>query len=87
MKTDKFLTELENVAEDLGYHVRKEKGSFKGDFCVLEGDKMVMINKNFPVEFHVGQMIRFLTAQDLENIYIKPAVRKEMEKWMDRINI
>lgn len=74
------------MVEELGYRIRKEKGNFKGDFCVLEGDKIVMINKSYPAEFHIGQMIRFLSKMDLDNMYIRPAVRKEMDKWLERIN-
>ncbi len=85
MKTERFQSELEKIIEDLGYQLRKEKGSFQGDFCVLDGDKIVMINKNYPAEFHIGQMVRFLSERDINDIYIKPAVRKELDKWMERI--
>ena len=40
----------------------------------------------FPPEVHVGQMVRFLMRQNLEERYIKPAVRKELEEWFERIN-
>ena len=85
MKAEKFQAELEAIVEELGYQIRKEKGSFRGDFCVLEGDKIVMINKNYPPEFHVGQLIRFLSEQDLEDMFIKPIVRKEMDVWIERM--
>ncbi len=86
MKTERFLSELEKIVEDLGYTLRREKGNFRGGFCVLEGDRIVMINKMFPAEFHVGQIVRFLRDQDLEDRYIKPAVRKELDMWFERIN-
>ncbi len=85
MKTERFLSELEKIVEGLGYQLRREKGSFKGDFCVLEGDRIVMINKMYPPEFHVGQIVRFLSRQNLDDRYIKPAVRKELEEWIERI--
>ncbi len=85
MKTERFLSELEKIVEDLGYTFRREKGNFKGDFCVLEGDKILMINKMFPAEVHVGQIVRFLKKQNLDDRYIKPAVRRELEEWFDRI--
>ncbi len=86
MKTDRFLSELEKIVEDLGYTLRREKGSFRGGFCVLEGDKIVMINKMYPTEVHVGQIVRFLKHQNLDDRYLKPAVRKELEEWLDRID-
>lgn len=85
MKPEKLLSELEKIVEDLGYELRKEKGSFKGDFCVLEGDRIVMLNKMYPSEFHLGQIVRFLMRQNLEELYIKPNVRKELEQWFERI--
>ncbi|MDG5766979.1 hypothetical protein QA596_05835 [Balneolales bacterium ANBcel1] len=85
MKAEKFQAELESIIEQLGYHIRKEKGNFRGDFCVLEGDRLVMINKNYPPEFHIAQMMRFLSGQKIEDMYVKPAVRKEMDKWKDKI--
>ncbi len=86
MKIDIFQAELEKLIENLGYVIRKEKGSFRGDFCVLEGDKLIMINKNYPADFHVGQLVRFLEKQELDNIYVKPVVRKELDSWISKIN-
>ena len=71
--------------EDIGYTLRREKGSFRGGFCVLEGDRIVMINKMYPNEVHVGQIVRFLMNQNLDDRYIKPAVRKELEVWFERM--
>lgn len=87
MQTNKLLSELETVVETLGYKIRKEKGSFRGDFCVLEGDKIVMLNKNHPDEFLIGQLMRFITTRDLEDLYIKPAVRKELDSWKERLEL
>ncbi len=86
VKTERFLSELEKIVEELGYTLRREKGNFKGDFCVLEGDKIVMVNKMHPAEVHAGQIVRFLKKQNLEDRYIKPAVRKELDSWFDRIS-
>jgi hypothetical protein len=85
MKTERFLSELEKIVEDIGYTLRREKGSFRGGFCVLEGDRIVMINKMYPNEVHVGQIVRFLMNQNLDDRYIKPAVRKELEVWFERM--
>jgi len=84
MKLEAFKAELEKIVEELGYEIRKEKGSFRGDFCVLEGDKLVMMNKNYPTEFHIGQIVRFLGKQDLDTLYIKPAVRKALDEWLQK---
>ena len=79
MKPKKLIIELEELVERAGYTIRKERGTFKGDHCVVEGDKLVVINKNRPVEQQVGLLARVLNKDKLRDMYIKPAVRKELE--------
>ncbi len=80
MKAEKFLLELEDILEKMGYTVRKERGSFKGGYCLLEGEKIIMLNKNQPADYLVGVITRFLYEHDHDtspdDIFIKPAVRK-----------
>ncbi|MFW6157547.1 MAG: hypothetical protein ACOC4S_01760 [Balneolaceae bacterium] len=84
MKPDKLLLEFEQLVEQCGYTIRKERGSFKGDHCVVEGDKLVMINKNRPVELQVGILARVLQQMELQDIYVKPAVRQHLEELWER---
>ncbi len=87
MKPEKLLLELEEIVERTGYSVRRERGNFKGGYCVLEGDKILMLNKNFPDDFLAGQLARFLKSVPLEQIYIKPAVRKELERLWEMFEV
>ncbi len=85
MKTSQLVEELEELVEQLGYRLRKERGTFRGSSCVLEGDKIVVLNKNHPVEFNIGVLVKLLAEKDLSDIFIKPALRKELEKmWKKR---
>lgn len=85
MKTNQLIEELEELVGQLGYRIRKERGSFRGSSCVLEGDKIVVLNKNHPVEFNIGVLVKFLAEKDLNDVYIKPALREEIEKmWKKR---
>jgi len=86
LKTDKLLLELEQILEQTGYKVRKERGSFRGNACLVEGDKLVVINKNKPVELQVGTLGRILKDMDLEDLFIKPAVRKELSELWKRFD-
>jgi hypothetical protein len=89
MKPEKLLIELEQLAEKAGYTVRKERGTFRGDHCVFEGDKLVMLNKKKPVEQQIGLLAGVLNRNNLQDIYLKPAVRRELNAiWqrMDRFN-
>lgn len=84
MKPDKLLLELEQLLEQAGYAIRRERGTFKGDHCIMEGDKLVMINRNRPVEMQVGILARVLRSLNLQDVYIKPAVRRQLEELWDR---
>lgn len=87
MKPDKFLLELEQILEQAGYTLRKERGSFRGDDCIIEGQKLVVVNKNKPIESQLGTMGRVLGEIDLTGVYIKPAVRKKLENLWDQLEV
>lgn len=86
MKSEKLLLELEQLIEQAGYTIRKERGTFRGDHCIVEGDKLVVVNRNRPVELQVGIMARVLQKLNMKDTYIKPAVRKELEALWKRFD-
>ncbi len=87
MKPDKLLLELEQLLEQSGYRLRKERGAFRGADCIIEGDKLVLVNKNKPVESQLGTIARVLGQIDLNGVYVKPIVRKELDKLWDRLEV
>lgn len=87
MKPDKFLLELEQILEQAGYTLRKERGSFRGDECIIEGQKLVVVNKNKPIESQLGTMGRVLGQIDLSGVYLKPAVRNKLEELWDQLQV
>lgn len=85
MKTDKLLLELEHILEQSGYTLRKERGTFRGNDCIVQGDRLVILNKNRPLESQIGTIARILAETDLNAIYIKPAVKKELLVMWNRL--
>ncbi|MDR9417638.1 hypothetical protein [Gracilimonas sp.] len=79
--------ELEQILEQAGYTLRKERGSFRGDECIIEGQKLVVVNKNKPIESQLGTMGRVLGEIDLAGVYIKPAVRRKLEDLWDQLQV
>ncbi|HYW34736.1 MAG TPA: hypothetical protein VE868_04950 [Balneolaceae bacterium] len=79
MKADKLIIELEQLIEKAGYTVRKERGRFQGNHCVVEGEKLVVLNKKRPVEQQIGLLARVLNKDHLRDMYIKPAVRNDLK--------
>lgn len=86
MKSDTLNTHLEEICELAGYTVRKERGSFRGDSCLIEGDRLIVINKSRPVDTQNMILAKILRAVEIENLYIKPAVRKEIRAMWDRLD-
>lgn len=84
MKASKLLLELEQLVEQIGFSIRKEKGTFRGDSCVMEGQKLVVLNKNKPEQRQIGLLARVLQERDLDDTYIKPAVRNHLEDLWER---
>lgn len=85
MKIEKLLLELESLCERSGYTIRKERGAFRGDQCVFEGDKLIVINKNRPAETQAAIMAKVIKNNHPDSLFIKPAVRKELQKIWDRL--
>lgn len=86
MKIEKLLLELESLCEKLGFSIRKERGSFRGDQCVIEGEMLIVINKNKPPQSQAAILARVLRGDRAEEVFIKPAVRKELEDLWARID-
>ena len=57
LKAEKLLLELEQLLEQNGYQIRKERGGFVGSDCLFEGDKLVIVNKNKPIFQNGDQLV------------------------------
>jgi len=86
MKTEILILELESLCEKLGYTIRKERGSFRGDQCVIEGEMLIVINKNKPPQSQAAILARVLRGDRADEVFIKPAIRKELEDLWARID-
>ena len=82
MKTSKNLrttyNELKEVFEKLNYKVVLDKGNFNTGYCLLEHEKIIVVNKNKPYENRVKILSSILSKIDTEDIYLKPKIRELM---------
>jgi hypothetical protein len=85
MKIEKLILELESLCEKGGFTIRKERGTFRGDQCIMEGERLVVINKNRPPESQAVILAKVVRFIDPDTLFIKPAVRKELEKIWERL--
>lgn len=58
--TKHFLDKLENLFAASEYILRYEKGDFKSGYCVLNENKIVIVNKYFPIEGKINALIDIL---------------------------
>lgn len=80
MKAERILSELEDLVGQFGVEIRKEKGNFRSDTCLLEGKPYVVLNKNHPVDYQIGVLARVLFENKADQQFLKPAIRKELER-------
>ena len=76
MKLKLIYYELKELLEKLGYKLVLDKGSFNTGYCLLEDEKMIVINKNKPYENRIKILSEILSKIDTDNIYIKPKIRE-----------
>ncbi|MDI1322958.1 MAG: hypothetical protein PSV36_09425 [Algoriphagus sp.] len=58
--TKHFLDKLENLFAASEFILRYEKGNFKSGYCVLKENKVVIVNKYFPLEGKINALLDIL---------------------------
>jgi len=64
--TKHFLDKIENLFSSSSYILRYEKGNFKSGYCILKDNKVVIVNKYFPLEGKINALIDILSELNLE---------------------
>lgn len=54
---------------------------------MIEGDKLILVNRNRPAEAQAATLASVLREVGVEDIYVKPAVRKKMVELWDRLDL
>lgn len=72
------------IARSLGYTVRREKGTFRGGACVLNNQKIILLNKHIPAETLTVTLARILANHDLETTVMKPSIRAAILRELDK---
>ncbi len=76
MKLPAILEELTQIAAQFGFVIRKEKGGFRSGNCVLNSQKIIVVNVLAPYEARVSIIARVLAELPLDSVFLKPAVRE-----------
>ena len=63
--TQNTLDKIESIAEQNGYVIRFERGTFQSGYCILQAKKVIVINKFFQVEGRINALIDLLPQLDI----------------------
>lgn len=82
-KKDEIIRDLSEIMEKIGFKVRIEKGIFKGGYCLLREEKIILINKNLEQDKKISILLKNIPLSEIENIFIKPGIRELIYKETD----
>lgn len=55
--TKNFLDKIEDLFASSEFILRYEKGNFKSGYCVLKENKIVIVNKYYPLEGKINALL------------------------------
>ena len=64
--TQHTLDKLEALIKTLGFRLRYEKGNFKTGSCVLENDRIVIVNKFSNLESKINSLAELLQRSETD---------------------
>ena len=75
MKAALIYQEFETLAEAIDIKIIQEKGNFKGGYCLLEKERIIVVNKLKPLEQRIRALAKAFSKLDISKVYIKPIIR------------
>lgn len=84
MKTKEIYQELQNLAKEVGLQVRRGSGRFYSAGCTVNNENLIVLNSMATVDTRAGILARHLINFDLDDHFIKPAVREFIENSIDK---
>jgi hypothetical protein len=74
-----FYKELEELLARLSIQIRHERGDFQGGLCTFEDQSYFILNKSHTIEQKLSVLKSDLKHIDLEDTFIRPALREYLE--------
>ena len=76
MKNKDLLDEFHLLAEKLEVKILKGKGDFLGGSCIVNNEKVIVINKSKPIEQRLNTLASCFNEYDLGGVFLIPALRE-----------
>ena len=64
--TNHYLHKLEDFMAETNYTLRYEKGNFKSGYCILNSDKVAVINKYFSKEGKINCLVDIIKEIEVD---------------------
>ena len=77
---EEIIQDLKALALQLGAEVRFEKGDFKGGYCLLKENKVIVINKMANLQRKAMILSMALKELGIEQIYLTPKLREIIDE-------
>ena len=71
-----YLSRLEDIFAESDFILRYEKGNFKSGYCVLKEQKVIVVNKFYPLEGKINCLIEILRTVPLDITNFKDKTRE-----------
>jgi len=76
MKNNELLDEFHLLAEKIGVKIVKGKGDFSGGSCIVNNEKVIVINNGKPIEQRLNILASCFKNYNLDSLFIVPALRE-----------
>jgi len=80
LKDEELLDALVNLARNLEFDVRFDRGSFRDGCCRIQKGNIIVLNRTSPTPRKVAALAQALSDQPLDGVFLLPAVREAIEK-------
>jgi hypothetical protein len=80
MDASEILEQLETLAEHHRIKVRYEKCKSRGGLCRVNDEQMLIVRRSLTVPEKVDVLSQALAALPLDDVYLKPEVRRLLEE-------
>lgn len=67
---------LQEILKTQSYKVRYEKGSFAGGYCIVQDQKVIIINKFHPLESKIGTLMEIIRQIELDLTLLSDSQQK-----------
>jgi|SRR5690606_28477624 len=90
--TPKTLKNLEQLLEEARFRIRYEKGTFNSGYCVLEKQKVVVVNKFLNIEGRINILVEMIShlevdtqelSEDMKKLYLQIIDNKNSSSQME----